>query len=137
MTATNFRTSEKVVIKFYTRGWASDSYIEGECFDSEGRVKYKVEGTWMKEIWVTEIESGERELLWKENDPIEDSNRMFGFNNTSVTLNFKSDEMAGIVAPTDTRFRGDQRLYEQGEVDAADEEKVRLEVKQRKARKLR
>lgn len=37
--------------------------------------------------------------------------------------------MEGIVAPTDTRFRGDQRLFEEGMVDQADEEKVRLEIK--------
>ncbi len=86
---------------------------------------------------MTEVKTGKRELLWKENEPIEAANRMFGFTNTAVILNFKSDEMKGAIAPTDTRFRGDQRLFEEGEVDAADEEKVRLEVKQRKARKIR
>ena len=45
--------------------------------------------------------------------------------------------MRKVIAPTDTRLRGDERLYEEGKVDEADEEKVRLEVKQRKARKIR
>ena len=62
---------------------------------------------------------------------------MFQFNLLSVNMNFKSDEMEGTIAPTDTRFRNDMRLYEEGKVDEADEEKIRLEVKQRKARKLR
>ena len=45
--------------------------------------------------------------------------------------------MKAILPPSDTRLRGDQRLYENGKVDEADEEKIRLEVKQRKARKIR
>ena len=62
---------------------------------------------------------------------------MFKFNMCSINLNYLSPELKQIIAPTDTRLRGDQRLYEQGDVDGADEEKVRLEVKQRKARKER
>lgn len=37
--------------------------------------------------------------------------------------------MKQFIAPTDARLRGDMRLYEQGKVDEADEEKIRLEVK--------
>ena len=29
-------------------------------------------------------------------------------------MNFKSEEMNGIVSPTDSRFREDIRLYEEG-----------------------
>ena len=52
-------------------------------------------------------------------------------------MNYKCPEMAGIVAHTDSRFRNDMRFFEEGKVDEADEEKIRLEVKQRKARKDR
>ena len=45
--------------------------------------------------------------------------------------------MLAILPPSDTRRRGDQRLFEEGKENEADEEKIRLEVKQRKARKLR
>ena len=40
-------------------------------------------------------------------------------------------------APTDTRRRPDQRALENGDSDAAAEEKLRLEEKQRTARKQR
>jgi hypothetical protein len=40
-----------------------------------------------------------------------------------------------VIAPSDSRFRGDQRLFEDGKWVEADEEKLRLEVKQRAARK--
>lgn len=38
-----------------------------------------------------------------------------------------SDEMIGHLPPTDSRFRVDLRAYEEGKVDLADEEKVRIE----------
>ena len=45
--------------------------------------------------------------------------------------------MDKIIAPTDSRFRPDQRLWEQGKEAEADLEKQRLETKQRQARKER
>lgn len=45
--------------------------------------------------------------------------------------------MLGFLAPTDSRFRNDMRLFEEGKLDEADQEKIRLEVKQRKLRKRR
>ena len=42
-------------------------------------------------------------------------------------MNYKSDEMEGIIAPTDARFRMDNRLFEQGLLDEADVEKVEIE----------
>lgn len=43
--------------------------------------------------------------------------------------------MKGVIAPTDSRFRNDQRLFEEGKMDEADKEKTHLEVKQRASRK--
>jgi len=44
---------------------------------------------------------------------------------------------SGLLAPTDSRFRGDQRLFEEGKIAEADLEKIRLEEKQRALRKER
>lgn len=44
---------------------------------------------------------------------------------------------SGFLAPTDSRLRGDQRLFEQGKLAEADEEKIRLEIIQRAQRKER
>ena len=43
--------------------------------------------------------------------------------------------MTGVVAPTDSRFRRDQRLFEEGEVDEAEAEKLEIEKQQRRVRK--
>lgn len=58
---------------------------------------------------------------------------MYNFTELAVQLNEPEDG----VAPTDTRMRPDQRLMEEGKWDDANREKLRLEEKQRAARKLR
>ena len=45
--------------------------------------------------------------------------------------------LSAVTCPTDSRKRPDQRLLEEGNVDAASSEKYRLEEKQRAARRLR
>jgi hypothetical protein len=44
-------------------------------------------------------------------------------------MNHYTPEMRGVIAPTDSRFRNDQRLFEEGKMDEAEKEKSRLEVK--------
>jgi hypothetical protein len=58
---------------------------------------------------------------------------MYNFTELAVQLN----EQEQGVAPTDTRLRPDQRLMENALWDDANKEKLRLEEKQRAARKLR
>lgn len=47
------------------------------------------------------------------------------------------NELEEGIAPTDSRLRPDQRLMEEGKWDEANEEKLRLEEKQRSARRQR
>ena len=61
--------------------------------------------------------TGKRETIFESLDDIEDQKRMFNFGILAINLNYKSPEMEGVIAPTDTRFRGDQRLFEDGMVD--------------------
>lgn len=62
-----------------------------------------------------------------------DSDRYYNFTELACQLN----EPEVGVAPTDTRNRPDQRLMEDGKWDEANAEKVRLEEKQRAARRIR
>lgn len=57
--------------------------------------------------------------------------RYWGFSDFAMQLN-EPDER---VAPTDSRFRPDQRELEHGKVDEAADEKLRLEELQRSRRK--
>jgi hypothetical protein len=60
---------------------------------------------------------------------------MYGFTQLAVELNELTPDIASLLPITDTRFRTDQRLYEQGKIDEAEGEKLRLEQKQRETRK--
>jgi hypothetical protein len=54
-----------------------------------------------------------------------------------MLLNHFTQEMVETIAPTDSRLRQDQRLFEEGKDKEADSEKIKLEVKQRETRKIR
>ncbi len=58
---------------------------------------------------------------------------MYNLSELAITLN-EPDEA---VAPTDSRNRPDQRLMEDGSWDEANQEKLRLEEKQRAKRRKR
>lgn len=54
-----------------------------------------------------------------------------------MALNELREDMCRHLPPSDSRFRPDIRLLEEGQIDAAATEKNRLEEKQRAARKDR
>lgn len=72
-------------------------------------------------------------LLWQRKMPPAHLENMYNFTQLAVELN----EMEPDVAPTDSRRRPDQRLMEEGRWDEANQEKLRLEEKQRQVRHAR
>ena len=60
-------------------------------------------------------------------EPIQDSARYYNFSPLTILLNHKTPDMDGVICPSDSRFRGDQRLFEEGKTVEADAEKVVLE----------
>jgi len=112
----------------------------------EGAVKWVVGGTWDDYIEASKVvntlktnkgtpvfETEPQMLLWKRILPPPESERYYNFTELACQLN---EEEEG-VAPSDSRKRPDQRLMENGFWDEANEEKLRLEEKQRTARKQR
>ena len=89
--------------------------------------------------------------MWRANEAVPNWERQYGFTQFAMTLN-ELDEgnvcvcvcvcvtivvSSAVTCPTDARYRPDQRLLENGDVDAASSEKFRLEEKQRVARRTR
>lgn len=128
----NETTGEKLIIKFGgKKSWGNDRILEGECFDKDGKKVYTLSGSWLTKIYLTSCATKEVEMIWNCDDlPAEDP-KQYNFRKFSCALNHFSEEMNGVIAPTDSRLRGDMRLFEEGKMDLADAEKVRLEVKQR------
>lgn len=132
----NERTGDTIEITFTGKGWRSDSSIAGVCKDKTGKVIYEVSGFWNEEIFITDSK-GVKLSLYKPPLFPEDAKRQYFFTDFVKQLNYVSEDMkqSGYLPPTDSRLRGDQRLFEEGKWNEADDEKCRLEEKQRKHRK--
>ena len=107
--------------------------VTGTIKDIYGNIHLKFGGNWLDKLYVTDIKSNEKKVLW-EMIPSSDQYSYY-FQPYSFDLNNLTEEMKRALPPTDSRFRPDQRMMEMQEIDEAGEEKHRLEEKQRKARK--
>ncbi|KAI9506572.1 Oxysterol-binding protein-domain-containing protein [Coemansia spiralis] len=75
-------------------------------------------------------------VLWKVNERQMEKNT-YHLTTFAMSLNDRPPELEPFLCPTDSRFRPDQRAMETGEYDQADQEKSRLENKQRATRRRR
>lgn len=104
--------------------------IHGEITDPNGKVVAKMTGAWDEKVEVSLNESKPK-VIWRHRQPADDSHLYYNFTIFASQLNEEEDN----IAPTDSRLRPDQRLMENGNWDEANDEKVRLEEKQRERRK--
>ncbi|TVU31771.1 hypothetical protein EJB05_23471 [Eragrostis curvula] len=74
-------------------------------------------------------------LLWKKNEPAANPTR-YNLSSFAITLNELTPGLKEKLPPTDSRLRPDQRHLENGEYEKANAEKLRLETRQRMARKM-
>ncbi|CAH9086190.1 unnamed protein product [Cuscuta europaea] len=74
-------------------------------------------------------------LLWKSNQPPENLTR-YNMTAFAITLNELTPGLQEKLPPTDSRLRPDQRYLENGEYDKSNDEKLRLETRQRMSKKL-
>lgn len=84
--------------------------------------------------WTDSIKMSNGKTIWQISDPLPQHEKKYGFTRFTCCLNYL-DEIHKDCAPTDSRRRPDQRMYENGIVDEADELKLELEESQRLRRK--
>ncbi|KAI6192906.1 hypothetical protein M3Y99_01907000 [Aphelenchoides fujianensis] len=77
------------------------------------------------------VASGEQVSLFEAPPPHEHAAAHYGFNRFTMALNELHADERPLLPPTDSRFRPDQRLLENGEPERAEEAKKRLEKEQR------
>uniref|UniRef100_A0A8C7EB67 Oxysterol-binding protein n=1 Tax=Nothoprocta perdicaria TaxID=30464 RepID=A0A8C7EB67_NOTPE len=149
----NHKTGDKCVLKFVPYSYFSRDVarkVTGEVADPAGKVHFFLLGTWDEKMDCYKVTAGtgdssaegrqraheadeSRVLLWKRNPLPKYAENMYYFSELALTLNAPE----GGTAPTDSRWRPDQRLMENGRWDEANAEKQRLEEKQRLSRKRR
>ncbi|OTA97637.1 hypothetical protein M434DRAFT_26671 [Hypoxylon sp. CO27-5] len=151
----NWTTGERCLLDFKQRGWkASSAYqLSGKILDAEGRPRMSLGGRWNSKIYAR-LTPGFEAAVEEPKDTrgsISDPSRAFivweanprpegiPFNLTPFVLTFNhiDENLQKWIAPTDSRYRPDQRAMEDGEYDLAASEKNRLEEAQRARRKAR
>ncbi|KAI0388389.1 Oxysterol-binding protein [Xylariaceae sp. FL0594] len=152
----NWTTGEVAQLDFKQRGWkASSAYqLSGKILGADGRPRISIGGRWNSKIYARltpGYEATVEEPKEAAIDHTSDPNRAFliweaherpkgiPFNLTPFVLTFNhiDDNLRKYIAPTDSRYRPDQRAMEDGEYDFAATEKNRLEEAQRARRRRR
>jgi oxysterol-binding protein 1 len=130
-------------INFLSNGWRRDTCnrIQGKVYNrATGQVYYKLSGTWNGFIMATRMnsngEDAESFLVWKRSETPPGSEIMYNFSSFAMKLNELTGPLKEALCGTDSRLRPDQRAMEEGEFELASKLKVKLEEKQRRARKL-
>ena len=124
----NHKTGERFEVIFFPKKSATEqSRMSGKFFDSHGNLKIELSGSWLNEIKLTTLETGITETAWHEPPLIPNAHLQYYFDYDSILMNYVCEEMNDNVAPTDSRFRMDQRYYEEGQIEDAEVEKVAVE----------
>ncbi len=84
--------------------------------------------------WTGEIKMSDGRKIWQIAEELPGQEKKYGFTRFSCSLN-DMNEIHQKCAPTDSRRRPDQRMYENGIIDEADQLKLKLEKDQRMRRK--
>ncbi|KAG7666002.1 OSH3 [[Candida] subhashii] len=74
--------------------------------------------------------------IWEAGELLPQTNKKYGFTSFAGTLNVITDIEKGLMAPTDSRLRPDLQHFIRGDVDTAEDLKLKLEQEQRERRKL-
>ncbi|XP_026209635.1 oxysterol-binding protein-related protein 7-like isoform X2 [Anabas testudineus] len=119
-----------------SRYWSSDNSkneVQGVVLDQAGEVVHRFGGLWHEGIVCDTFSTPK--CIWKPNVQPDDHFQFYGFSRYARELNELTPELKAVLPPTDTRFRPDQRLLEEGKVAEADKRKDEVEEKQRERRK--
>ncbi|XP_027141558.1 oxysterol-binding protein-related protein 7 isoform X1 [Larimichthys crocea] len=119
-----------------SRYWSSDSSkneVQGVVLDRAGDVVHRFGGLWHEGIFCDTLPTPK--CIWKPNVQPDDQFDFYGFSRYARELNELTPDLEAVLPPTDTRYRPDQRLLEEGKVAEADKKKDEVEEKQRERRK--
>ncbi|XP_033914707.3 oxysterol-binding protein-related protein 3-like isoform X3 [Acipenser ruthenus] len=115
--------------------WNSDvNGVEGTITDRNGKVVQRLFGKWNEGVYCGVPPSAN--CVWRPNPMPNDFEQYYGFTKFALELNELDPVTKLLLPPTDTRFRQDQRLLEEGNVELAEEQKQRIEHLQRERRRV-
>lgn len=123
---------------FQKSGWVTSSRNEvvGEIRSQDGTKVKSIFGRWDEGLYVGEKRETAKNV-WRQHALSADNERYYGFTRFAIELNEILPEHEGELPHTDSRWRPDQQLLEQGRIQDAENEKKRVEDIQRKAARRR
>ena len=104
--------------------------LSGVIKDIYGTVKYNINGNWLRNINVVGVEDKNEVCVWKVIKS--EGEDMFCYQPFTFDLNNLTDKMKMDLPKTDSRFRPDMRLLENGDYLGAEKERNRIEDKTKK-----
>ena len=122
--------------------YISDNYeegiVEGKITKGEDNVIYNIGGNWKKELYITDANEENKQVLFtvKEEDFFKNSVDGYILPSYSCNFNHITDELKAVLPPSDTRFRPDQREYEIGSTEKSQEKKKTIEEMQQYKQEL-
>uniref|UniRef100_A0A674DNI8 Oxysterol-binding protein n=1 Tax=Salmo trutta TaxID=8032 RepID=A0A674DNI8_SALTR len=119
-----------------SRYWTSETSkneVQGQVLNQAGEVVHRFGGLWHEGIFCDTLPNPK--CIWKPNPQPDDHFQYYGFGRYARELNELTPELKKVLPPSDTRYRPDQRILEEGDVAGADSKKEEVEQKQRDRRK--
>ena len=55
------------------------SYLKGKGFDKNGTVTYEIEGSWLSEVRMKNVETGQTRVVWEDDPPGPDAHLQYFF----------------------------------------------------------
>lgn len=137
----NLRTGDRgtIVFKpssngfFSSKNSASNEVVGTLCNASDPEHLITLHGRW-DSMLVKEDPSSEAELVWRAAPVPNDHMEYFGFTEFAISLNDLPAWLKPLLPATDSRFRPDQRMLEDGNLEDAEEVKLQVEQQQREHR---
>uniref|UniRef100_A0A8C6JCQ6 Oxysterol-binding protein n=1 Tax=Melopsittacus undulatus TaxID=13146 RepID=A0A8C6JCQ6_MELUD len=114
--------------------WNSNvNEVQGVVIDQEGKVVHRLFGKWHEGLYCGVAPSAK--CIWRPGSMPTNYERYYGFTRFAIELNELDPLLKDLLPVTDARFRPDQRLLEEGNIEAAASEKQRIEELQRGRRR--
>ncbi|XP_070767360.1 oxysterol-binding protein-related protein 3 isoform X4 [Enoplosus armatus] len=113
---------------------SSVNEVEGTITDNKGKVIHRLFGKWHEAVFCGDPPSAT--CIWRAHAMPVDHEQYYGFTKFAIELNEMDPSWKLLLPPTDTRLRVDQRLLEEGNLEAAEEHKQRIEQLQRERRRV-
>ncbi|KAJ3907829.1 oxysterol binding protein [Lentinula edodes] len=135
MTIENVNGRDRCVMEFKQSGyWGETNLVSGHVHDASGKVASQLEGKWDEHLSQA-VDASHFTLLWRAHPWPKHTHEYYGFTSFSMTLNEITPDLAEKLPVTDSRYRPDVRALEEGDIDRAEAEKVRVEEMQRSRRR--